>query len=154
MSRPAAPLPTPLPRVDSSLVEALEGIYRDLERDLELEGASCSACGDCCHLATRGHELWLTGHELAYLVHLSGLRAPAKPGLCPYLERDRCAARQGRALGCRIFHCELDPAIQERLHQEYHERLRALAAARGEEDTFGELLASLSALAMRRGSGG
>lgn len=154
MSRPPAPLPLPLPRVDASLLEALAGLYRELEVDLTREGATCSACGDCCHLAARGHELWLTGHELSYLVHLSGRREPTTPGVCPYLEGDRCAARQGRSLGCRIYHCELDPAIQERLHQQYFERLRLLVAARGEEGTFGELLASLSALAARNGSDG
>lgn len=150
MSRAAAPLPAPFLIADEHLLDALERLYRDLGRELERLGASCEACGECCRLAEYGHELWLTDLELAYLVHHVAPRAPVVPGVCPYLEDGRCAARDGRALSCRIFHCGLDRELQERLHEEYLERLRRLGAARGSEVGYGELLATLAVAAGRR----
>jgi len=152
VSRPPAPLPNPSVRADQQLLAALAEIYRDLTRDLERAGATCAACGDCCHLADYGHELWLTEVELAYLLRASGARVPTASGVCPYLEDGRCAAREGRALSCRIFHCDLDRAIQHRLHEKYLERLRGVAAGRGIELGYGELLASLAEAA--RGQAG
>lgn len=145
MSRPPSPLPDPITRTDEQLLRAIDRIYRELDQDLEQSGSSCAACGDCCHLVDYGHELWLTEYELAYLFETCGVRAPSTPGVCPYLEQGRCAARAGRALSCRIFHCELDRRVQERLHETYLGRLRGLAADRGGELGYGELLASLSA---------
>jgi Fe-S-cluster containining protein len=127
--------------------EALEAIYRDLDREIEGLGVECAACGECCHLDAYGHELWLTDLELAYLAHRCGLRAPTVPGVCPYLEQGRCAARAGRSLSCRIFHCELDSAEQERLHEAYLQQVRRLDRDRCPEIGFGELLASLAAAA-------
>jgi hypothetical protein len=124
-------------------LEALDAVYRDLDRELERIGAACDACGRCCHLASYGHELWLTDLELAFLVRRCGVRRPTEPGVCPYLEGDRCGARGGRALSCRIFHCQLDRRVLERLHEVYLERVRGLRAGDGVEIGYGELLASL-----------
>jgi hypothetical protein len=93
------------------------------------------------------HELWLTNLELAHLVDRFGSRPVDEPGVCPYLEDGRCAARSRRALSCRVFHCELARGFQERLHESYLERLSGLAARVGLELAYGELLSSLVALA-------
>jgi Fe-S-cluster containining protein len=147
VSRPPSPLPLPLLRADAGLTVELRRLYDELEQDLAEVGASCAACGDCCHLAEFGHELWLTNLELMYLVDRSGARPLAEPGVCPYLESGRCAAHRARALSCRVFHCELSRGIQERLHEAYLEGLARLAAREGVELAYGELLASLAALA-------
>lgn len=124
--------------------EGLIGIYRDLDRELKEMGAVCEACGRCCRLASFGHELWLTDVELAYLIETRGVRAPREPGVCPYLESGACTAREGRALGCRIFFCSIESEVYERLYERYLERIQALCGARGREVFYGELLAGLS----------
>jgi hypothetical protein len=129
------------------VLEGLSTIYRDLDADLGRLEAACSGCGDCCHLGAYGHELWLTNLELAALVAATGARAPVVPGVCPYLEDGHCAARNGRALSCRIFHCDLERSDQERLHEAYLTRVTRLAEETGVSLAYGELLASLAALA-------
>jgi len=147
VSRPPSPLPLPLPPADAVLTAELRRLYEDLEGDLAALGASCDECGECCRLDEYGHQLWLTGLELSYLLDCVAPRPPVEPGVCPYLVSGACTARSGRALSCRVFHCELPQEVQERIHEEYLERVAGLAAGAGWEPTYGELLASLEAVA-------
>jgi hypothetical protein len=116
-------------RPDDRLDGALTAIYEGVEAELRAAGAACAACGRCCRFAEYGHELWLTNAELAYLHARHGRREAAAPGACPYLDGDRCAARAGRALACRTFHCGLPAPVVERITNAAFERLRAAAHA-------------------------
>jgi Fe-S-cluster containining protein len=94
-------------------------------------GAACAACGRCCRFAEFGHRLWLTDLELALLRARHGRRRVADPGVCPYLDGTSCAARDGRALACRTFHCGLPREVVEEITNRYFERLREIARAAG-----------------------
>jgi Fe-S-cluster containining protein len=146
VTRSPAPLPLPLLRLEPPLIEALETLYEELARELRSIPARCDACGSCCHLARAGHELWLTAVELAYLFRAAGPRPLLEAGLCPYLEGERCAARSGRALGCRIYHCGLPTPVLEDLGERYQRRLLEVMRVHGLEPAYGELLASLASL--------
>ena len=58
------------------------------------------------------------------------------------MEGERCVAREGRAVGCRAFHCEKDPKVIEELTARYQGELMSLLQDR----SYGELLSSLRAL--------
>ena len=107
---------------------ALAELYRDLDAELAERGAACEACGRCCRFAEFGHELWLTDAEVAFLGARHGARAVCERGVCPYLDGGKCAAREGRALSCRTFHCSLPRDVVEELTERYLGLVRALAA--------------------------
>jgi len=140
-----APIPL-LPSVDVPIRRELQQLYDELDKELSALGAACTACGDCCRFTAFGHELWLTSLELTVLLDAAGQGTGASDGTCPFQSEGRCTARDGRALGCRIFHCRLDPSAMERLHETFMERLRELHARHDLDMTWGEFLSSLSAL--------
>jgi Fe-S-cluster containining protein len=152
MLRAAVPLHDPPPALDAAARTALDALYSDLDRELPPGGADCRACGACCRLAEWGHELRATPLELALLVERHGARAPAVPGVCPYLDDGRCSARSGRLLGCRAFRCGLPATVVEDACARAFERLRALHAERGIPFEQGDLLASLEWM-IERGRG-
>ena len=78
-----------------------------------------------------------------FLINIHGLKRPIKEGVCPYLEDGLCGAREGRALGCRIFFCEGDRAIQEQLYEKYLGKIQELFSMPGNELYYGELLQTL-----------
>ncbi|HUT79531.1 MAG TPA: hypothetical protein VM285_17675 [Polyangia bacterium] len=147
MPRAAVPLQAPPPVLDAAARAALDALYADLERELALGGASCRACGSCCRLAEWGHELRVTPLELALLIERHGARAPAVPGVCPYLDGGRCSARSGRLLGCRAFHCGLPATVVEDACARAFERLRALHRELRIPCEQGDLLPSLERVA-------
>ena len=122
---------------------ALRDLYRALELELAGKGARCAACGRCCRFAEFGPELWLTSAELAFLVARHGRRAPVDGGDCPYLEDGLCAAREGRALACRTFHCELPRETVEEITNRYVDAVRRLAREADLPLEYAELSASL-----------
>lgn len=84
----------------------LEKLYQKAEEELNALGASCRACGECCHFKKSGHELFATTLEVCYLVGRTGMPAGAvTDDVCPYLEEERCSARDHRTLACRVFFC-------------------------------------------------
>ena len=144
MSHTKAPLPRPLPRLDDHVQTQLEQLYERLDDALRAVDASCGGCGACCNFGQYDHELWLTNLELAYLVEKEGERPVEEAGICPYLNGTKCTAREGRALGCRVFHCETVETILEQLSEKYMEEITQIAKDAKIDLTYGELLASLS----------
>ena len=157
MRRPDALTDGAPPALDDRARRGLVDLYEELDRRLAAladRGAHCRACGRCCRFADWGHEVWLTGLELAYLVESAGARSPTEPATCPYLDaRGRCAAREGRTVSCRVFFCELPAEAAESLYAEASARLDELHRRSGVERRYGELLASL-ARSDARGRGG
>lgn len=129
--------------VSAEILEELKKIYVDLERDLSDLRVECEACGKCCHFDSFDHELRLTQLELSYLIACHGIRRPVREGVCPYLEDERCAARLGRALGCRVFFCRVEKTEIEDLYERTFFKIRELAKKSGITVTYGELLQSL-----------
>ncbi len=143
MSRSPAPIPGPPWRPSETTLRRLEELYLQLDRKLASFAWSCEACGDCCRLAERGHEVWLTDLELGLLAARHGLVAPRVAGVCPYLAGGRCRARAGRSLCCRIFHCAAPSAEMESLHESFVSDLRRIYRGIAREPLYGELLSSL-----------
>ena len=119
-------------------------LYEALDAQLRILGVTCRACGDCCDLNRFGHELWLSNLELAYLLDSAKPGSCPVDGVCPYLLEGKCTARVGRALGCRVFHCDLDAASMENITEVYLEEMKKIAAAHGLDIEYGELTSSLS----------
>ena len=128
--------------VSEAELKSLAEIYEQLSQDL-LDGSPCRSCGDCCNFEKFGHELRVTHIELFYLIQKHGLRRPKKEGVCPYLEDGLCIARDGRALGCRVFFCDADKANQEQLYEKYLGRIRDLSSDGRINAYYGEFLSSL-----------
>lgn len=129
--------------VSAEILAELKKIYNDLEAQLRNIGAECEICGKCCHFHSYDHELRLTQLELAYLITHHGLRRPTRDGVCPYLEENRCTARDGRALGCRVFVCGADREVVEDLYERSFAEIRALAKRKRLPIVYEELLAAL-----------
>lgn len=129
--------------------EAMRNFYRDLDEELSGLEVSCRGCGCCCHFDVVDHILYASGLERRYLVRVAGPQplADAEPeqlawGLrCPYQSGGRCQAREGRALGCRLYHCDWPDGVDEDMvYQRWHERLKRLHDELGEEWDYRPLL--------------
>ena len=145
--RSLAPTP-PLPGLNDALRCGIQNIYAQAQKRTAALGGICEASGRCCSFREFGHELWLTNLELAYLVETHGVSQPGENGICPYLDAERkCGARDGRALGCRVFFCNLQSDVLQDVQNEGIAQLRELAAQNGIELFYDEFLASLAKLA-------
>ena len=144
MDRHPAGLPLPLPRLTTTVRNEIKNLYETLDAQLRNLELTCRACGDCCDLNRFGHELWLSNLELAYLLDSAEPGSCSVDGVCPYRLEGKCTARIGRALGCRVFHCDLDAASMESITEAYLEKLRKIASAHGLNIEYGELSSSLS----------
>ena len=134
----------PLPRLTLTVRNEIKNLYEALDAQLRNLEAACRACGDCCDLNAFGHELWLTNLELAYLLDSAKPGSRSEDGVCPYRLDGKCTARVGRALGCRVFHCNLDAASMENITEVCLEKMKKIATAHGLDIEYGELLSSLS----------
>ncbi len=136
----------PRPAIGHRFLDALAEIYARLADEIAAAGASCDGCGRCCDFASAGHRLYVSTGELALLTRqgppADGARGPLR---CPYQVADRCTARHGRPLGCRIFFCS-PPSDQwcEDLYERYHRAVRDLHDAHGLPYTYVELTAALA----------
>jgi Fe-S-cluster containining protein len=84
----------------------LQAVYREVEEGLATTGAACRACGACCRFAEHGHEMFLSGLEVEWLLEgttSGGIDAEER---CPFLRNDVCTRRERRALACRVYYCD------------------------------------------------
>ncbi len=133
----AGPEPTPssLARREVPHREELRELYAVLDAELARLGPVCLASGRCCRFREHGHTLFVSEPEMDYF--LAEAPAPSRAfddgATCPWQdELGRCTARDGRPLGCRIYHC--DPAFQDvapALSEHFIGRLKALATRHG-----------------------
>ena len=133
--------------LDEALRSGIQDIYARAQERTAALGGVCEASGRCCHFKKFGHQLWLTNLELALLVECHGARPPRSHGAFPYLtDDDKCSARDGRALGCRVFYCNIPSDPLQDVQNDGLSELRALAAEHGVELVYDEFLASLDQL--------
>ena len=131
------------------LIEAVSGLYGQLDGQVSAEGLHCRNCGACCRLHQFGHRLYVTTVELAYFV--AGVGSPVRRpqgGACPYQQGGLCAARSHRPAGCRLFFCEPTSADwQSRQYEALRPGLIDLHERLGLPYAYVEWLAALSRLA-------
>jgi len=122
-------------------LEAVEKIYRQIDRQIESTDALCQNCGQCCDFDNYDHRLYATTLEMLYFVHhLPNSNSPTgypiiKPldnGRCPCQNERGCKIYHARTTGCRIFFCrQLDKNSQndlaekiqlnlQKIHQQFH----------------------------------
>ena len=131
--------------------EAIEGIYRQVQVEIDRRRPKCDASGRCCHFEAYGHRLFVTTLELAAFVGAYGLRedrrtevrppgdegrlrltvVDAGAGGCPFQVEKLCGVHGIRPFGCRIFFC--DPSAEawqagqyERFHGQLKEKHESL----------------------------
>jgi hypothetical protein len=133
----------------------LEGIYADLDRELEVLRPLCRSSGRCCRFREFGHQLWTTAVELDYLVAREGLPAQGSADVCPYLKDGLCGVRDHRMLGCRIYFCDAGyEGAMGPLYEKYHARIKELHRRHGLPYEYGEFLAAIARrLGARSGAG-
>lgn len=127
---------------DPCLDEGLQQVYRCLEDRIAQRGAVCWASGRCCHFDSFGHDLYVTGLEVAWVLrqveHGSGIEVQdwsarvTIDGPCPFQVNKLCSVRQIRPLGCRVFFCqEGTEQWQQEVYEQLLGELRALHDAHG-----------------------
>jgi Fe-S-cluster containining protein len=104
------------------VVEAIQEIYQNLDKQLDASGQSCKACGNCCDFDSFGHRLYITTPELLYFkTKLTENHIPILPmadGVCSYRKDGKCSVYPWRFAGCRVFNCTGDADLQSRLSEE------------------------------------
>lgn len=127
----------------------LAELYAELERAQAALDVTCDGCGACCHFDVADHVLYASELERSYLLETA--RPPDSPdggadllarGLrCPYQRDERCQAREGRTLGCRLhFCCWSDAAAEAEFCERWHGRLKRMHDELGLEWGYGPLL--------------
>lgn len=118
-------------------LEAMTQLYSDLAAETAALDVTCDGCGRCCRFDEAGHIVYASGLERRYLAE-KALPPPDSPagapadllakGLrCPYQVAEICLARDGRALGCRLYFCRWpDPEAEEVFYRKWHDRLKRL----------------------------
>lgn len=146
---------------DAELYRSVEEVYSEVARRIEQLDVSCRQCGQCCRFAQFGQKLLAGTVELGYMLawlneqpkrikRMLIERADAAEQVCPFLEKNTCLARAGRALGCRVFFCQAEQferAAMERIYEDHHRQFKKLHEERGlaykyvpwEEGLWGQL---------------
>jgi hypothetical protein len=91
----------------------LRALYDQLDKEVAAHGPICELSGRCCRFGEYGHTLFVSSLELQFLLSHAPepSRALDQGQTCPWQDpQNRCTARGGRPLGCRVYFC--DPAYQ------------------------------------------
>lgn len=127
-------------------MDKLSAFYSALDEAIAARGWVCRGCGECCHFDQVDHVLYASELERSYL--LANATQPQQPdgdtdllakGLrCPYQQDNRCTARQGRPLGCRLHFCEAEDDFE--FYEMWHIRLKQLHSDTGQDWRYAPLL--------------
>jgi hypothetical protein len=113
----------------------LRALYDQLDAEVARLGPVCQLSGRCCRFREYGHTLFVSAIEVEFLLD----RAPDPQGpldrgdTCPWQDSlGRCAAREARPLGCRVYYCDPAylPAAWE-LSERFISRLKSLTDRHG-----------------------
>lgn len=111
-------------RSSAALLDDLARIYDRADR----AAGVCMGGGMCCKFDLFDHRLYATVPELALLtIDPPPDLSRAKLNRCPYQVGPDCAAHPRRPLGCRVFSCNPDQALEDRaLGEALHAQIRLL----------------------------
>lgn len=127
-------------------MERLSALYAALDLALEEKGWLCRGCGECCHFDQVDHILYASELERHYLLaNADKAQDPdgdtellGKGLRCPYQKDNKCLARLGRPLGCRLHFCDADDDFD--FYELWHSRLKQLHIDSGQAWQYGPLL--------------
>jgi Fe-S-cluster containining protein len=132
------------------LKAGVEAVYRYADAAIAAFRPACHQCARCCQFQRHGHRLFVSTAEAAFFLRSTSVSRIHEPigGTCPFLREapGRCAARNARPLGCRLYYCHsssqwLIPDLYGRLHR----RLQVLHEVLGVPYYYAEWLAILRA---------
>ncbi len=112
-------------------------LYREVEEEVGQLELVCRRCGKCCRFGEFGQELLASTAEVGYLWawlrkqpsklnKVPARKAQSPHKVCPFLEDESCAAREARALGCRVFFCQAEESKKEQMeniYEGFHKRI-------------------------------
>ena len=127
---------------DAWLAAAIHPEVEEAMREMIAEAAEsvgarrplCVSRGACCDFERFGHQLWMSGLEVAWCVRrlaspptLDEIDRATRQGSCPFLQGGLCGIHWARPLGCRAFFCDgAGEGWQEALLESWHGRVRDL----------------------------
>lgn len=116
----------------SDVDEALRDAHETIAGAARASNPVCTASGRCCDFGRVGHDLFVTGLEVAWTldripaaraIGVGDVSTAEARGDCPFLVADgsikRCGVHPARPMGCRVYFC--DPT-RERFVQDLAER--------------------------------
>jgi Fe-S-cluster containining protein len=108
---------------------AVDGIYAELQQEIDARRPVCVVSGRCCRFEEYEHRLYVTTLELARFA--MDLMTKQKPGWdgrgCPFQVSTLCGVHSIRPFGCRIFFCDASSTLwQQDLYERLHARMRQL----------------------------
>ena len=123
------------------VLAAVQAVYADLQRQIDLRRPVCQLSGRCCHFEEWGHRLYVTTMELAaFMAGYGAQPRKADEGVgptcppdrwdgrgCPFQAANLCRVHPIRPFGCRIYFCDATAQEwQQDQYQHFHARLRGL----------------------------
>ena len=128
--------------------QAIADLYKRLDDGVAVKGPTCWVSGKCCNFNEYGHDLFVTGLEIAWVLSKlpHGSQAVARwrdrlspEAACPFQVDRLCSVHTIRPLGCRIFFCqEGTQDWQQDLYEGFLKDLRTLHDERGIEYRYME----------------
>jgi Fe-S-cluster containining protein len=109
--------------------DAVDGVYAELQREIDQRRPVCVVSGRCCRFEEYEHRLYVTTLELArFAMDLSVRPAADWDGRgCPFQVSKLCGVHAIRPFGCRIFFCDASSTTwQQDLYERLHAQLRKL----------------------------
>lgn len=138
--------------------EAVEAIYANLKREIDLRKPVCKTSGRCCRFEEFGHRLFVTTIELAafvYQLEMQDLAESREATLwdgtgCPFQSKGLCSVHSIRPFGCRIFFCDASSTKwQHEQYEHFHVQLKQLHESLGVPYRYLEWRTALAALGIK-----
>jgi hypothetical protein len=126
------------------LVRELTRLYRELDQEIAARGWHCRACGECCHFARHGHELFCSQVEADWLSGPDEFARETDDSVCMFFGKVRCTRRDRRTLGCRTYFCGAPAEEMSLLAESFLGRLKSLHERLGVPWRYDRLSAHLS----------
>lgn len=130
---------------EAAVVEAIEAVHRQIGEAVAERGPRCDQSGRCCRFGEYGHDLFVTGLEIAAFLRRAGRAKPddrnegelslpqlSTQRVCPYMTDNACSVHAIRPAGCRIFFCE--PGTQDWQQDLYESALSELRRLHDERE--------------------
>ncbi|MEM9251590.1 MAG: hypothetical protein AAGB29_04495 [Planctomycetota bacterium] len=150
---------------DAEVVGAIDAVHARIAKAVDDRRPRCDQSGRCCRFGDYGHDLFLTGLEIAVFLRRVEANPPIAPPpsdgrialpqwsddrVCPYMVDRGCSMHEVRPSGCRVFFCEPGTEDwQQSLYEEVLGELRRIHDKHGLPYRYMEWLDGLAAARSR-----
>lgn len=108
---------------DPAVDAGVRALHTHIQEQADLARPVCTASGRCCDFARTGHDLFVTGLEVAWTldripparaIDAAAVDRASSAGCCPFLVRSKgaheglgvCGIHPARPSGCRVYFCD------------------------------------------------